>query len=76
MDKDCSFSVELASRDSLYGLVLNGNRGKGLMVDGSLGQVMQITFHDDSVLIITGEKGVVRLDISIDTLTSKLKPEE
>lgn len=75
MDKECSFSVELSSRDSLKGLMLNGNRGKGLMMDGSLGELEEIEFHEDSVLIITGTKGVARLDIQRDTLFKMLKRE-
>ena len=73
MYKECSFSVELSSRDSLHGLAMNGNRGKGIMIDGSLGEIRDIEFHEDSVLVLTGEKGLIRLDLDKRTLVSILK---
>jgi len=64
--------VELFSRDHLKGLILNGNREKGLSLSGVLGVIRDIGFHDDSVIIITGDNGVIRLDLSPDTLKSML----
>jgi hypothetical protein len=55
--------VVLKSREDLYGLVLDGVRGNGLSMNGSLGEIIDIEFLDDSVMVITGEKGVIRLDL-------------
>jgi len=71
--KECSFSVVLASRESLYGLVLNGERGKGLTLNGSLGEITAIDFLDASVMVITGKNGVIRLDLTQNTLQKMLK---
>ena len=71
--KECSFSVVLASRENLFGLVLNGERGKGVTLNGSLGEITEIDFLDASVMVITGENGVIRLDLSQHTLLNKLK---
>ncbi len=65
----------LASREDLYGLVLNGVRGNGLTLNGSLGKLMGIEFLDDSVMVITGNKGVIRLDLSQEILSNLLKKE-
>lgn len=75
MFKECSFSVVLASREDLFGLVLNGVRGKGLTVNGSLGEVSNIEFIDSSVMVITGKKGVIRLDLLPETLNKMLNKE-
>ena len=72
MDEACSFSVALWSRDDLYGLVLNGNRGKGVTLNGSLGIIMDIEFIENSVLVISGENGELRLDLHPETLSNKL----
>ena len=71
--KECSFSVVLASRENLFGLVLNGERGKGVTLNGSLGEITEIDFLDASVMVITGENGVIRLDLSQHTLLNMLK---
>ena len=71
--KECSFSVVLASRASLIGLVLNGERGKGVTLNGSLGEITSIEFLDASVMVITGKNGVIRLDLTQSTLQNMLK---
>lgn len=71
--KECSFSVVLASRENLFGLVLNGTRGKGVTINGSLGEITGIDFLDASVMVITGKNGVIRLDLSQNTLLNMLK---
>jgi hypothetical protein len=53
----------LKSREDIYGLVLNGVRGKGLTLNGSLGEIVDLEFLDDSVLVITGKKGIIRIDL-------------
>jgi hypothetical protein len=72
-EKECSFSVVLVSRENLYGLVLNGVRGNGVTLNGSLGEIQNIEFLEDSVMAITGQKGVIRLDMSKLTLLDMLE---
>ena len=73
MEKECSFSIVLVSRENLYGLVLNGVRGKGVTLNGSLGEIQKIEFLEDSVMAITGQNGVFRLDLSKKTLLNMLE---
>ncbi len=61
------------SRENLYGLVLNGVRGNGVTLNGSLGEIQNIEFLEDSVMAITGKKGVIRLDMSKLTLLDMLE---
>jgi len=61
------------SRENLYGLVLNGVRGNGVTLNGSLGEIQNIEFLEDSVMAITGQKGVIRLDMSKLTLLDMLE---
>jgi hypothetical protein len=72
---ECSFSVVLSSREDLYGLVLNGAGGKGLTLNGSLGEILDIEFLDNSVMVISGKRGVIRLDLNPETLSNMLKKE-
>jgi hypothetical protein len=75
MKNECSFSLELASKEDLHGLILNGVRGKGLSLHGSLGEILKIEFLDDSVLVFTGNRGVFRLDLLPEALSHMLKNE-
>jgi hypothetical protein len=75
-DNDCSFSLELKTRDKLKSVKLNGNRNRGFLVQGSLGTINSIEFHEDSVLVISGAKGEIRLDLTPDELQSMLRKKE
>ena len=60
MKNECSFSLELASKEDLH---------------GSLGEILKIEFLDDSVLVFTGNRGVFRLDLLPEALSHMLKNE-
>ena len=75
-DNECSFSLEIKSRDKLKRINLNGNRNQEFLVQGSLGSITSIQFHEDSVLVISGSKGEIRLDLTRDELESMLKKED
>ena len=72
-DNECSFSLEIKSRDKLKSINLNGNRNQGFLVQGSLGSITSIHFHEDSVLVISGSKGEIRLDMAPIELEFMLK---
>lgn len=75
-ENDCSFSLELNSRGNLKSLNLNGDRKQGLLVQGSLGIIRKIEFQEDSVFVISGAKGEIRLDLTSIKLQSMLNREE
>jgi len=55
---------------------LNGNRNKGLLVEGNLGVISDVEFQGGTVMVITGTNGIIRLDITPSFLLSKLNKEE
>jgi hypothetical protein len=75
-ENECSFSLELKSRDKLKSINLNGDRKQGLLVQGSLGTISKIKFQEDSVFVISASKGEIRLDLTLVELQSMLNREE
>ena len=73
---ESSFSLELKSREKLKSISLNGKRNQGVLVQGSLGAIDSIEFHEGSVLVILGTKGEIRLDLTPVELQSMLKRRE
>jgi NAD(P)H-flavin reductase len=58
-----SFSVQMNSAGSVSGLVINRKKDR-IFIEGELGKIEEIEFVEGKVLTITGENGVLRLDIS------------
>ena len=75
-ENECSFSLTLKSRDKLKSINLNGNKNQGFLVQGSLGIIDSIEFHEDTVLVISGSKGEIRLDLTPVELQTMLKKRE
>lgn len=66
--KERFFSVELGSKSDLKTVsVTNGSR-ENVLVEGTIGELVQIGFTEGIILEIVGEKGVLRIDISKDEI--------
>ena len=70
---ESSFSLELRSKNHLKKLTLNGNRSKGLVLEGSLGVIKDIEFQGGAVFVLTGSKGIIRLDLKEEDLIEKMR---
>ncbi len=70
-----SFSVQMGSTESILSLVINRKRDR-VFIEGELGLLEGAEYVEGRVLIITGENGVLRIDICRETLMSALNPRE
>ncbi len=70
-----SFSVQMSSTESISGLVINRKKDR-VFIEGELGLLKEAEYVEGKVLIITGENGVLRIDISKETILDALNPKE
>ena len=66
-----SFSVQMSSTESISGLVINRKKDR-VFIEGELGLLKEAEYVEGKVLIITGENGVLRIDICRETLLKAL----
>ncbi|HTY74105.1 MAG TPA: hypothetical protein VMD05_00900 [Candidatus Nanoarchaeia archaeon] len=64
IEKERSFSVELKSRANLKNITLNTDIQENAVIEGTIGKLEHAGFVEDSVLEVTGRKGVLRIDIN------------
>lgn len=72
--KERFFSLELKSKSDLKSVSIPNGSRENVLVEGTIGELVQIGFTDGIVLAIMGEKGVLRIDVTEDEVTqSKTK---
>jgi hypothetical protein len=64
IEKERSFSVELKSKANFKNITLNTDIQENAVIEGTIGKLEHAGFVEDSVLEVTGRKGVLRIDIS------------
>lgn len=57
------FSVELRSRGALRGICMTGGEAEGVLVEGTLGELIDARFEEGSVLEVVGRGGTLRVDL-------------
>ena len=70
-----SFSVQMNSAESVSGLVINRKKDR-IFIEGELGKIEEVEFVEGKVLTLTGENGVLRIDICRETLVEALSPKK
>ncbi len=72
-EKERFFSIELKSKANLKNVTLaNGDR-ENVLIEGTVGQLRQASFVDGVVLEVTGDKGILRINITHEEIKSKEK---
>ncbi len=64
IEKERSFSVELKSKANLKNITLNNDIQENAVIEGTIGKLEHAGFVEDTVLEVTGRKGILRIDIS------------
>ena len=64
IEKERSFSIELKSKANLKNITLNNDVQENAVIEGTIGKLEHARFVEDTVLEVTGRKGVLRIDIS------------
>ncbi len=67
-NKERVFSVELKSKTHLKNVTLTNGTTENVLVEGTIGTLLQATFEEGIILEVIGSKGILRLDLSPDEI--------
>jgi hypothetical protein len=67
-NKERVFSVELRSKRNLKTITLTNGSGDGVLVEGTIGELVQATLAEGIILEVVGRKGVLRIDLREDEI--------
>jgi hypothetical protein len=79
MDDRCdehSFSIELKSKKHVKTIALTNRVQNRILLEGSLGELEELTLIEGRVVELKGANGTLRLDICEDELMQLLKPKK
>ena len=62
-NKERVFSVELKSKRHLKNVTLTNGSSDNVLVEGTIGELVQATFAEGVILEVVGKKGVLRIDL-------------
>jgi hypothetical protein len=63
------FSVELKSKRHLKNITLANGFSDKVLVEGTIGELVQATFAEGIILEVVGKKGVIRIDLGESEIT-------
>ncbi len=76
VNKERFFSVELKSKANLKNVTVSERSQENVLIEGTLGKLKQAEFDNGVVLVVFGDKGVLRVNLTIDDIkTAQSKPE-
>jgi len=64
--KERVFSVELKSKRNLKNVTLTNGSSDSVLVEGTIGELVQATFAEGIILEIVGKNGILRIDLGED----------
>ena len=67
------FSVELKSKTSLKNVTIANGSSDSVLVEGTIGKLIQATFEEDIILEVVGAKGVLRINLEQKELKKSLE---
>jgi len=67
-NKERVFSVELKSKRNLKNVTLTNGSNDSVLVEGTIGELVQATFAEDIILEVVGKKGILRIDLREDEI--------
>ena len=71
--KERVFSVELKSKRNLKNVTLTNGSSDNVLVEGTIGELVQATFAEGVILEVVGRDGVLRVDLGEDEIKKTLK---
>ncbi len=70
------FSVELKSKVSIKNITLTNGAQENVLVEGSIGELQRAEFREGIILEVVGDKGVLRINLSLDDIKQKENQEK
>jgi hypothetical protein len=71
--KERVFSVELKSKRNLKNVTLTNGSSDSVLVEGTIGELVQATFAEGIILEVVGKDGVLRVDLREDEIKKTSK---
>jgi len=68
INKERVFSVELKSKRNLKNVTLTNGSSDSVLVEGTIGELVQVTFAEGIILEVVGKKGILRIDLGEDEI--------
>ena len=68
INKERVFSVELKSRRNLKNVTLTNGSSDSVLVEGTIGELVQATFAEGIILEVVGKNGILRIDLGEDEI--------
>jgi hypothetical protein len=62
--KERFFSIELTSKNHLKNVTLTNGTHDNVLVEGTIGELIEATFAEDEILQAIGKKGILRINLS------------
>ena len=60
--------MELGSKGSLKNVSMVNGGGEGVLLEGSLGELVSARFEEDVILEVVGSEGTLRVDLCLDEI--------
>jgi hypothetical protein len=67
-NKERVFSVELKSKNHLKNVTLTNDSNDSVIVEGTIGELVQATFAEGIILEVVGKKGILTIDLGEDEI--------
>ena len=67
-NKERVFSVELKSRRNLKNVTLTNGSNDSVLVEGTIGELVQATFAEGIIMEVVGKNGILRIDLGEDEI--------
>jgi hypothetical protein len=67
-DNERFFSVELKSKAHLKNVTLTSDSSDSVLIEGTLGELVQATFAEGVILEVVGKKGTLRINLGEDEI--------
>lgn len=78
INKERVFSVELKSKRNLKNVTLTNGSSDSVLVEGTIGELVQAMFAEGIILEVVGKNGILRIDLREDEIkktTEQDRPE-
>jgi hypothetical protein len=74
--KERVFSVELKSKRNLKNVTLTNGSSDSVLVEGTIGELVQASFAEGIILEVVGKNGVLRIDLGEDEIKKTIEQKE
>jgi hypothetical protein len=71
--KERVFSIELKSKRNIKNITLTNGSSDSVLVEGTIGELVQATFAEGIILEVVGKDGILRVDLGEDEIKKASK---